>query len=268
MRISETGRTAILATLVTSMAAGLPGAALALDEKTVVEEPERSSPWAVFRLGFSAYKRGEKQEAMEAYRYAAENGEVAARWKVARMYAEGDGVARDDFEAYKFFAKVAEQDVHPQSPDRSYVADALVALGRYLKTGIPGSPIKANPLAAQERFMRAAATYRSPVAQYEVGKMFLSGQGVAKSVQQAARWLQLAAQQGHAGAQATLGNLLFERGQMVKGLAMMTDALNRAAPADVGWMRSMQERAFALVGESDRRAAIAQAEDYHANGYQ
>src|SRR5690606_19311818 len=152
------------------------------------------------------------------------------------------------------------------SPEETYVSDALVALGTYLKNGIPGSPVKADPVAAQEYFMRAAATYRNPNAQYEVGKMFLKGEGVTPSVRQAARWFQLAAEKGHAGAQATLGNLLFQSGKVVRGLAMMTAALDRASPADAPWIRAMQEEAFALAGESDRCTAIALAADILSNG--
>jgi len=244
---------------------GTLGPALALDEKLVVQPPSRN-PLAMFRFGFSAYKRGEKQEAIEAYRYAAENGQVGARWKLARMYAEGDGVARNDYEAFKFFAAVAQQDVQPGSRDESYVSDALLAVGNYLRRGIPGTPVTPNPAVALEYYMRAAATYRNADAQFELGRMFLTGEGGAKSVQQAARWLQLAAEKGHVGARATLGNLLFQSGKVVRGLALMTAALEQAAPGDVGWIRAMQEEAFALAGESDRRTAIALAEDYLANG--
>ena len=81
--------------------------------------------------------------------------------------------------------------------------------------------------------MRAAANYRNPNAQFEMGKMFLTGEGGVKaSVRQAGRWFQLAAEKGHAGAQATLGNLLFQSGKIVRGLAMMTAALERATPID------------------------------------
>jgi uncharacterized protein len=178
------------------------------------------------------------------------------------MYAEGDGVKRNDYEAFKFFQEIAQQDVEPGSPEESYVSDALVALGGYVREGIPGSPVQANPFVAQEYYMRAAANYRHPQAQYEIGRMFLRGEGGFKTnIQQAARWLQLAAEKGHAGAQATLGNLLFQSGKVVRGLAMMTAALERAAPTDRGWIRGMQEEAFALAGEADRRTAIALSAD-------
>nr|WP_274630643.1 tetratricopeptide repeat protein [Mesorhizobium shangrilense] len=243
---------------------GASGGAHAFD--TNAAKPEKSSPWAVFQRGFDAYKSGHKDEAVEAYRYAAENGQIGATWKLARMYAEGDGVKRNDYEAFKFFNEIVAQDVEPGSPEESYISDALVALGGYLKNGIPGS-VEPNPVAAQEFYMRAAANYRNAEAQYEMGKMFLKGEGGMKaSVRQAGRWLQLAAAKGHAGAQATLGNLLFESGKVVRGLAMMTAALERASPHDQPWIRGMQEQAFALAGEADRRTAIALAEDMLAQG--
>jgi TPR repeat protein len=270
MRISELVRVIAFGGTVAATTAGFAGGALAFDDKVFDEGgavKAESNPWAVFQFGFSAYKSGHKDQAAEAYRYAAENGQIGATWKLARMYAAGDGVARNDYEAFKFFSEIAEQDVEPGSREESYVSDALVALGGYLKTGIPGSPVEANSIAAQEYYMRAAANYRNPNAQFEMGNMFLKGEGGVKaSVRQAGRWFQLAAEKGHAGAQATLGNLLFQSGKVVRGLAMMTAALERAAPADRPWIRGMQEEAFSLAGEADRRTAIALAQDILVKG--
>ncbi len=240
------------------------GRALAFDDKTGDKTGVKlqSNPWTMLQFGFSAYKNGHKDQAVEAYRYAAENGQIGATWKLAHMYAEGDGVTRNDYEAFKFFSEIVEHDVEPGSPEESYVSDALVALGNYLMAGIPDSPIDANHVVAQEYYMRAAANYRNPNAQFEMGNMFLKGDGGVKAnVRQAGRWLQLAAEKGHTGAQAMLGNLLFESGKVVRGLAMMTAALERAAPSDQQWIRGMQEEAFALADESDRRTAISLTQD-------
>ena len=272
MRISELFRLMVFGSVVAATFIGGMGGALALDEKLFDESGDvkaQSNPWAVFQFGFSAYKSGHKDQAAEAYRYAAENGQIGATWKLARMYASGDGVARNDLEAFRFFSEIAEQDVEPGSPEESYVSDALVALGGYLKTGIADSPVKANAIAAQEYYMRAAANYRNPSAQFEMGNMFLNGEGGVKaSVRQAGRWFQLAAEKGHTGAQATLGNLLFQSGKVVRGLAMMTAALERATPADKVWIRGMQEEAFSLAAEADRRTAIALAQDILVKGSQ
>ncbi|MBZ9983861.1 sel1 repeat family protein [Mesorhizobium sp. BR-1-1-8] len=263
-------RSSVLPALVALAIFGAVGQAMAFDDKVFDDKTgvkPQSSPWAVFQFGFSAYKNGHKEQAAEAYKYAAENGQIGATWKLARMYAEGDGVARDDYEAFKFFSEIVDQDVEPGSPEESYVSDALVALGDYLRKGIPGSPVTENEVAAQEYYMRAAANYRNPNAQFEMGQMFLKGEGGVKaSVKQAGRWFQLAAEKGHAGAQATLGHLLFQSGKIVRGLAMMTAALERAAPADQPWIRGMQEEAFAAAGEADRRTAISLADDILTEG--
>lgn len=272
MRTFELVRVSAFSAIVATALLGAAGQTFALDDKVFDDKTgvkAESNPWAVFQFGYSAYKSGHKDQAVEAYKYAAENGQLGATWKLARMYAEGDGVTRNDYEAFKFFSEIAEQDVEPGSPEESYVSDALVALGGYLKKGIPDSPVSANPIAAQEYYMRAAANYRNPTAQYEMGKMFLKGEGGVKaSVRQAGRWLQLAAEKGHAGAQATLGNLLFQSGKVVRGLAMMTAALERAAPVDQTWIRGMQEEAFAVADEADRRTAISLAQDIITKGTQ
>ncbi|MDG4898259.1 MAG: sel1 repeat family protein [Mesorhizobium sp.] len=270
MRTSEVLRSSVFSALVALATLGAVGQAMAFDDKVFDDKTgvkPQSSPWAVFQFGFSAYKSGHKDQAVEAYKYAAENGQIGATWKLARMYAEGDGVTRDDYAAFKFFSEIVDQDVEPGSPEESYVSDALVALGDYLRKGIPGTPVEENDVAAQEYYMRAAANYRNPNAQFEIGRMFLKGEGGVKaSVKQAGRWLQLAAEKGHAGAQATLGNLLFQSGKIVRGLAMMTAALQRAPAADQPWIRSMQEEAFAAAGEADRRTAISLADDILTKG--
>jgi TPR repeat protein len=269
MRTFELVRVCVFGASVAAASAACTNAALAFDDvfDDAGDVKAESNPWAVFQFGYSAYQSGHKDQAAEAYRYAAEKGQMGASWKLARMYAAGDGVARDDYEAFKFFSEIAAQDVEPGSRDESYVSDALVALGGYLKTGIPGTPVQADPVAAQEYYMRAAANYRNPNAQFEMGNLFLKGEGGVKtSIQQAGRWFQLAAEKGHAGAQATLGNLLFQSGRVVRGLAMMTAALERASPTDQIWIRGMQEEAFSLAAEADRRTAIALAQDILGKG--
>lgn len=265
MQISETLRTGLFALFAIGATLVGGGRALALDPVSG-GEARSSNPWNALRSGYDAYQSGHKDEAIEAYRYAAEKGQLGAQWKLARMYADGDGVPRNDYEAFKFYAQVVQQGVDHGSVESAYVADALVALGTYLRHGIPGTPVAANPALAHEYYRDAATNYRNPKAQFELGRMFLAGEGVKTSVKQAGRWLQLAADKGHAGAQATLGNLLYQRGKVVRGLAMMTVALVRAGPGERQWIVSMQEEAFSLANEADRRTAVALAEDMLAKG--
>lgn len=250
MRISELSKITLVATVLTVSTGGFVASALAQDATT-----PRKSPWEVFKFGYSAYKSGHKEQAIKAYRDASEQGNVGATWKLGRMYADGDGVPEDDYEAYKYFSEIVQQDVEPGSEDERYVANALAELGRYAEDGIPGTEVVADEAMALEYYQRAA-NYGSPIGQFEVGKMYLKQAGPGKISRQAGRWLKLAAAKGHEGARALLGNILFQSGKVVDGLAMMTTALERAAPGDKGWIQQMQEEAFAVTDESSRREAI------------
>ena len=230
------------------------------------EVSEKSSPFALFKFGFNSYKKGKKEEAVEAYRYAADKGHAGAQWKLARMYEQGDGVAEDDYQAFQIYEKIVRQGIDPVSPDGSYVSSALVALARYVRNGIKGTPVAANPAAARDLYAQAAWSFRDPDAQYELGQMFLTGDGGGADVKQAFNLFRLSSEKGHAGGMAMFGDLLFQNGKTVRGLASLTAALQRSGPKDRSWIASMQEQAFALAGEADRRTAMALADDIAKGG--
>ncbi|WOC17217.1 hypothetical protein MP213Fo_27240 [Pseudochrobactrum sp. MP213Fo] len=229
--------------------------AMAFDIQEATEN--KSNPFEVFKFGLTAFKNGHKDEALKALRYASDQGHQGANWKLASMYAQGDGVPEDDYEAYKIFEKIVHEGAEPGSPNESYVAGALVQLARYMKRGIPDTPVNANPDMARDYYVQAASNFGDPIAQYELGAMLLKGDGVEKNKVQAARWFQLAAKKGNANAQAMLGNMLFQAGKTVRGLAMLTVAFDRCSEQDCEWIRTMQEQAFSVAGEAERRNAVA-----------
>ena len=51
----------------------------------------------------NALKDGHKQKALISLEFAANQGVVGAQWKLARMYAEGDGVDQSDLRAFEVF---------------------------------------------------------------------------------------------------------------------------------------------------------------------
>lgn len=232
-----------------------------------------ASPIEMFSLGFAAYKRGEKLQAVEALQGAARSGHAGARWKLGQMYATGDGVPEDDFEAFKMYEQIVQdqEDDTSSSPDAAYTSSAIVALADYLRTGIPGTPVSADLTQARQLYNHAASYFGDPRAQFELGRMMLDGEGGKSNPRQAARWLKLAARKGYAKAEALLGYLLFDGEQIsleaepARGLAMLTRALKEASPKDKEWIRPMQEEAFALSTEEDRRTALAETETKDLN---
>ncbi|HEY8215222.1 MAG TPA: sel1 repeat family protein, partial [Methylocystis sp.] len=81
--------------------------------------PMFKDPRAALRAGLESYHAGDPATSVAALRYAAEGGEPLAKWKLGRMYAEGDGVAKDDYKAFKMFSEIADAhaDDSPTEPN-------------------------------------------------------------------------------------------------------------------------------------------------------
>ncbi len=117
---------------------------------------------------------------------------------------------------------------------------------------------------ARQLYFQAASTFGVAEAQFQLARMLLSGDGGGVNVTQAKKWLNRARKKGHAGAMGVFGNVIFQEGQTVRGLAYMTAALDRCSPKDRQWLQPMQEQAFSLATEGDRRMAIAMSHDMRA----
>lgn len=237
------------------------GPALAFDINSGVTK--ESGPFDLFKFGFKAYKNGQKKDAVEAYRYAAEKGHTGSRWALANMYAYGDGVAKNDFEAFKIYNEIADQGVEPGSDDTGFFVNALLSLAGYYRNGIPGTPVKSDLSQARQLYFQVASTFGIAEAQFQLAKMILAGEGGRSDVQQAKKWLNQARKSGHAGAMSVFGNVIFQEGQEVRGLAFMTAALDRCSPKECTWMQSLQEQAFSIANENDRRVAVTLSQNIH-----
>lgn len=250
-----------LALAVIALPLGPQSVAYAFDGKEKAKAGVTNST-ILFKFGFSAYRKGQKEEAVEAYRDAAEEGHAGAQWKLARMYAEGDGVAQNHRRAFEIFEQLVRLDARPGSQEGIYVSDAHMALAHYLSDGLADANIPKNPDTAKALKFRAASYFGNPSAQFEIARELLAAPEIKRGhLKQATRWLKLSMKKGHVGAEALLGRLYFDSGRAVRGLAMMTAAMQKARPQERQWIRSMHEKAFASADEAERRTAIALSEE-------
>jgi TPR repeat protein len=245
---------------------------LALDGPDTVSAakplPIFKNPRQALREGLDSYRSGNARNSVEALKYAADGGESLARWKLGRMYADGDGVARDDYRAYEYFSQIAADynDDDPTGREGALVSSAFVALGVYNLNGIVNSRVKANPERAVELFHYAATNFGDANAQYNLGRLYLDGSaGVDKDTRQAARWLSLAAEKGNPSAQALLGRLLFNgqdglARQRARGLMWLTLARDAATGPSDQWIVELYEKAIEAATDPDRQMALAYLE--------
>ncbi len=196
--------------------------------------PPYASATEAYRQGASAMKAGEVAAAVPALEYAAKRGVLGAQLKLARLYASGHDVPKDDGKAFFYFSRIADAyaDIPSSSPIAKYVGESFVALGQYYVDGIPSRSLSPDPGYAAGLFRHAGAYFGSAEAQYQLGRLYLTGTGVEKNPTIAANWLAMAARKQHAAAQAVLGELLW-RGDGVshrqaRGLALLTLANENA----------------------------------------
>ncbi|MGA8602384.1 MAG: tetratricopeptide repeat protein [Beijerinckiaceae bacterium] len=236
------------------------------DMSTVTKPlPIFKNPRQALREGLDSYRSGDAKNSVDALQFAAEGGESLARWKLGRMYADGDGVARDDYKAYQYFSQIVADysDDDPAGREKAIVSSAFVALGVYNLNGIANSRLKANPERAIEMFHYAATNFGDANAQYNLGRIYLDGSsGIDKDTRQAARWLSLAAEKGNPSAQALLGQMLFNgqdgvARQRARGLMWLTLARDAATDPRDQWIVELYEKAIGASSDPDRQMALA-----------
>jgi hypothetical protein len=218
------------------------------------------TPIEAFRSGARALKDGQKQKGLVSLEYAAEQGVIAAQWKLGRMYAEGDGVDQSDLRAFEYFSRIADghADDNPSGPQARYVANAFVSLGHYYRDGIPDSDVKADAGRARHMYAYAASYFGDPDAQYHLARLLLDNSGPNNDPRQAARWLYKAANKGQYQAQAVLGRMLFKGEnvprQAARGLMWLALAHANAGPSDA-WVGELYESAYKQATSDDRALA-------------
>jgi TPR repeat protein len=235
--------------------------------------PMFKDPQAALRAGIESYHAGNAKNSVEALRYAADGGESLAQWKLGRMYADGDGVARDDAIAYDYFSKLVEHflEEEPEPRERSMAANAFVSAGLYALDGVPSANIASDKQRAFDLFRYAATYFSNAEAQYNLARMYIDGVAVKKDVRQGVNWLDLAARKNYAPAQALLGQLIFkgEAGappQRARGLMYLTLAREQASGgSDDQWIIDMHSKAVVAASDADRKAAVEMLEHYLKN---
>lgn len=163
-------------------------AAIAACEAALAAAPEE--PRFAFQLGRALAKAGRVEEALTAYRAAAERGHVAALHNVAQLYEEGLLPAAGPATAVKWYLLAAERNFAPSQ----------LRLGLAYLAGEGIYPDKAKGVA----WIALAAGQGFAPAQLMLGLAYESGEGVAPDLEQARAWYAAAAAQGVPEAAARL----------------------------------------------------------------
>ena len=151
-------------------------------------DPAQSNLGVCFYAGEGVAK--DQAEAVKWYRKAAEQNLAAGQHNLGVCYYNGEGVAKDQVEAVKWFRKAAEQNY----------AEAQYSLGNCYTKGFGVAKDQVEAV----KWYRKAAEQNYVVAQYWLGVCYANGFGVAKDQAEAVKWYRKAADQNYAEAQYKL----------------------------------------------------------------
>jgi TPR repeat protein len=146
----------------------------------------------------AAYESGDYAQAFLLFEPLAANGDANAQFMLGLMYANGQGVAQNFYEAAKMYRRAGNQ---------GHIG-AQVNLGSLFDECLGNGPCNSEEAA---NWYRRAADRGDAVAQYNLGVMYGIGRGVAEDEWTAKTLFRNSAEQGYAPAQYNLA-VSYERG--------------------------------------------------------
>ncbi|MGF1457099.1 MAG: tetratricopeptide repeat protein [Alphaproteobacteria bacterium] len=154
---------------------------------------------ADFQDGVDAYDRGDLKQALASWLEEARKGDPASTWLVGTMYLRGEGVMRPEPRIAAEYYRLAA--------DRGFT-EAQVSLATLYREG-RGVP---KDLKRAVAWLYQAAARRHPVAQADLGDLFLEGVPgqLDPDPEHAAEWYRQAADVGVLYAQFKLAQLYLE----------------------------------------------------------
>ena len=158
---------------------------------TVATAPTNQAVEETLKKANQLVKQGQAVKALPLYLPLAEQGNPDAQFHVGLIYANGQGITKDDKQAVDWFGKAAKQGHR----------EAQTKLGFMYATG---KGVEQNYNSAFY-WCYQAAEQGDIIAQYNLGLMYAKGQGVVKDNSLAVSWYNKAAAQGDAHAQYNLG---------------------------------------------------------------
>ena len=163
-----------------------------------------ASSVAVVQLAAQQVKADQKP--IEEVKAKAEAGDAESQVELGRRYLNGEGVAKREMEAVRWFRKAAEQNYAMAQYNLGVCYEQGVAKNEReeLFPVFGGEPVEAV------KWYRKAAEQNYAPAQNNLGLCYEHGEGVAADRVEAAKWYRKAAEQNYVDAQYNLG-MCYER---------------------------------------------------------
>lgn len=204
-----------------------------------------------------ADKNGEEYNpefAVKLFIEAANGGITVAKYKLGKMFLNGDGVEKDTRKAVEWLKQAAMEENE----------FAEYALGRLF---LKGEEVEKDIFAAEEYLLKSASR-GNKYAAYLLGKEYLSGENFGKDAMKAVEYLELAAEKDFEPAEYILGKEYLRGENFPKDVQKAIDYLKRAAEKGLNFAEYELGKIYLFGNDApkDTETALAYLKSAAANG--
>ncbi len=187
---------------------------------------ERGDATASYYLGETYFGGNgvakDQGEALKWFKKASDQGFAKAQMELGWLYENGKGVSQDYAEAVKFYQLAAEQGNARAQNNLGHLYDQGL--------GVPQNPIEAM------NWYRKSAEQGDELGQSNLGYMYGHGKGTERDYELAEKWMRLAAEQGTARLQYYYAKMLTDEfdkdGHQVANFVVAAEWFRKAADQD------------------------------------
>jgi uncharacterized protein len=221
-----------------------------------------------FATADRAFRDGHVADGIETLAAAARKGGIRAQLRLAKLYSEGKLVPRDEVKSCELFGALADRhsQVDRTDPAAKYIAEAFRSWAMCYLRGMKAPGWEQNVSRAAVLFYQAGVMLDDPESQYELAKMYLTGQGISQNPRLAVYYFFSAARKRFAPSQAMLGSLMYEgrvlKRQPVNGLALMMLALDGSKPEEKAWIDRLYQDALLTASRDEEKQAQLLMQDW------
>lgn len=192
--------------------------------------------------------------AVKLFTEAANSGITVAKYKLGKMFLNGDGVEKDIPKAIEWLKQAAAEENE----------FAEYALGRLF---LKGEEVEKDIFAAEEYLLKSAS-HGNKYAAYLLGKEYLSGENFGKDAMKAVEYLELAAEKDFEPAEYILGKEYLRGENFPKDVQKAIDYLKRAAEKGFDFAEYELGKIYLFGNDApkDTETALAYLKSAAANG--
>ena len=192
--------------------------------------------------------------AVKLFTEAANGGITVAKYKLGKMFLNGDGVEKDIPKAIEWLKQAAAEENE----------FAEYSLGKLF---LKGEEVEKDIFAAEEYLLKSASC-GNKYAAYLLGKEYLSGENFGKDAMKAVEYLELAAEKDFEPAEYILGKEYLSGENFSKDVQKAIDYLKRAAEKGLNFAEYELGKIYLFGNDApkDTETALAYLKSAAANG--